>query len=103
MTKMFQLNLHYLKEIRNNCLTFLIAGFDTTANTLGFVSWLLATNPEVQEKLREEIDENIDADTDITYETVQKLKYLDAVTKEGLRFYPIAALSVFVVILVNIL
>ena len=44
------------KEIKTHCFTFLLAGYETTANCLSFPSYLLATNPEVQDKLCEEID-----------------------------------------------
>ena len=37
-------------------ITFIIAGYDTTANTLSFACFCLATNLDVQEKLVEEID-----------------------------------------------
>ena len=43
-------------EIASYCVGFLLAGYETTANTLAFTSYLLATNPEVQDKLCDEID-----------------------------------------------
>jgi len=44
------------REITENAITFFIAGYDTTANTLAFACYCLGTNPDVQEKLVEEID-----------------------------------------------
>ncbi len=44
------------KEIVHNSVTFLIAGYETTANTLSYASYLLAINPDIQEKLQSEID-----------------------------------------------
>jgi hypothetical protein len=44
------------EEIEANSLTFFIAGYDTTANTLSFACFCLATNPEIQDKVFEEID-----------------------------------------------
>lgn len=43
-------------EIIAVCITFLLAGYETTSNLLAFTSYLLAMNPEKQEKLIEEIN-----------------------------------------------
>ncbi len=37
--------------------TFLLAGYETTANTLAYTSYLLALHPDIQERLRTEIDD----------------------------------------------
>ena len=43
-------------EIVANCFGFLFAGGETTATTLSFASYILALNPDIQEKLQSEID-----------------------------------------------
>ena len=43
-------------DIIGNAITFMLAGYDTTSNTLGYTCYLLALNPHVQEKLQQEID-----------------------------------------------
>lgn len=43
-------------EIFSSSVTFLIAGYETTSNTLNLIAYNLAINPEYQEKVCEEID-----------------------------------------------
>ncbi|PIO75471.1 unspecific monooxygenase [Teladorsagia circumcincta] len=81
------------EEITAQCFVFLLAGFDTTATSLAFVTYLLAKNPSVQTHLQEEIDQHCSRES-INYETLASLKYLDAVIKESLRMYPLAAFAV---------
>ena len=61
---------------------------DTTSNALSRIFSLLAERPDVQEKLRAEILEAQEGDrSDIPYEDLVKLPYLDAVCRETLRVY----------------
>ena len=79
-------------EILAQAITFLVAGYDTTANTLGFTCYLLATHPDIQQKLRDEIDSKCtDSDT-IDYDILFDLPYLDMIMSETLRLYPPAFL-----------
>lgn len=50
-------------DIAIECLTFLGAGSDTTAVTLTFATYLLAVNPEVQERLANEIQDYFQRNT----------------------------------------
>uniref|UniRef100_A0A183GR35 Cytochrome P450 n=1 Tax=Heligmosomoides polygyrus TaxID=6339 RepID=A0A183GR35_HELPZ len=77
------------EEITAQCFVFLLAGFDTTATSLAFVTHLLARNPLVQKNLQEEIDQHCSRDT-ISYETLKSMRYLDCIVKESLRMYPLA-------------
>ncbi|XP_054713938.1 cytochrome P450 3A2-like [Uloborus diversus] len=75
-------------ELIANCVVFFLAGYDTTASTLSFASYLLAINPDAQERLIAEIDEVLKASNgEITYESIQEMKCLDNVISETLRLY----------------
>ena len=43
-------------EIASHSVTFMLAGYETTANALSYTAYLLALNPQIQEKLQAEID-----------------------------------------------
>ena len=59
---------------------------DTTSNATSRLLHLLALNPSVQEKLREEILD-AQAGEEVSYDTIMELPYLDAVCRETLRVY----------------
>lgn len=81
-----KLDIH---ELLGQGFFIFIAGYETTAGLLSYLSYFLAIYPEIQEKLIEEIDEHIkDVSTDIKYDTVMEMKYLEQVINETLRFYP---------------
>lgn len=75
-------------EIISQALIFLIAGYETTASSLAFACHVLATNPDVQKKLIQEIDSKCPSEDDLNYETIINLPYLDMVISETLRLYP---------------
>ncbi|KAJ9066318.1 hypothetical protein DSO57_1010736 [Entomophthora muscae] len=77
------------KEIRDNIMVFLIAGQDTTAFSLSASLYLLATNPDIQDNLRNELVSVLgDEPTIPTLEQLQKMPYLASCIKETLRLYP---------------
>ena len=47
-------------QIVAHSATFLVAGYETTSTALAYVSYLLALNPTIQEKLQQEIDNYFD-------------------------------------------
>lgn len=75
-------------EIIGQAFVFLLAGHETTSNSLGFTSYLLALHPDCQRKLQEEVDEFFAQHALPDYTNVQELKYLDMVMSEALRLYP---------------
>jgi cytochrome P450 len=63
---------------------FTIAGRDTTAQTLTWVFWNLANNPEVEKKARAEVQAVLNG-KEPDYESIKELKYLNAIFNETLR------------------
>lgn len=80
-------------EVKSNTIAFLLAGYETTATTLGYCMYVLATHPEELKKLQDEIDSSFGQKTEepveLNYESVNHLEYLDLFIKEVLRMYPI--------------
>ncbi len=75
--------------IRDQMLTMLIAGHDTSTALLAWVFYLLGTHPDEMAKVLAEIDMMIGtADQPPTLEEINQLRYLDQVIKETLRMYP---------------
>lgn len=75
------------KFMQDMVLNFLIAGRDTTAQSLSWTFYLLLRHPEVERKVMEEIAAVL-GNTEATYEDMNKLQYLSAVVSESLRLYP---------------
>ena len=48
------------EQIVSHSVTFFLAGYETTANTLSYTAYLLALHPVIQEKLQREIDSYLD-------------------------------------------
>lgn len=83
------------EELVAQCFLFFFAGLETVSTTLTFTSYELMVNPDIQQKLFEEIresDERLDGKR-ISYDELQKLKYLDQVICEVLRKWPSAGQS----------
>ncbi|KAJ7618381.1 cytochrome P450, partial [Roridomyces roridus] len=74
------------EELFEQISTFVISGHETTTHTLAFTIWQLARHPNVQARLRRELDT---VSEEPSYEDFQsRLPYLDAVLKETLRLFP---------------
>lgn len=77
------------KEMAAESFIFYFGGFHTTASLMNFILYELALNHQIQEKLRQEIDEKLNENNGkLLYESVTEMKYLDMVVNEGLRKYP---------------
>ncbi|XP_046491941.1 cytochrome P450 CYP12A2-like [Neodiprion pinetum] len=72
-------------------MDMLLAGVDTTSTAVSGAMWCIATNPEAQEKLREEAIKVLPTKTSpVTAKTLNNIPYLRAVIKESLRLAPVA-------------
>ncbi|KAG0174495.1 hypothetical protein DFQ28_002952 [Apophysomyces sp. BC1034] len=78
------------KELRDTVLNFIIAGRDTTAQTLSWTFYNLLLHPRVEAKLMEEINKHVQEDLDAPtlYEVIKDMKYAHAVFFEVLRLHP---------------
>ncbi|KAK6859595.1 hypothetical protein PG995_003231 [Apiospora arundinis] len=68
--------------------SFMVAGTDTTSNTLTYLVWAVLSHPELQVALEEEVREEIGEEhSSITDSTLEKLPILHAVIEETLRLH----------------
>ncbi|XP_030645790.1 cytochrome P450 3A40 [Chanos chanos] len=77
-------------EILSQSFSFILGGYETTSNTLTFLMYNLATNPNALRKLVEEIDITFPNNAPVTYEKLMDLEYLDMVMNESQRLLPTA-------------
>jgi cytochrome P450 len=75
------------RQLRDEIMTMLIAGHETTATTLSWVWVLLAQNPQAEERLHAELDEVL-GERLPTVEDLPRLEWTRKVVDETLRLYP---------------
>lgn len=75
------------RRLRDELITLLLAGHETTASTLGWTCYLIDRHPDVRERLRDEatavLGERLPA-----YDDLQRLPYTSLVIEEAMRLYP---------------
>lgn len=74
-------------QLRDDLMTLLIAGHETTAAVLTWATAELAQNPRILERAREQVD-NVLGDRLPSYDDVAKLSYIRRIVAETLRLYP---------------
>ena len=79
------------EEIRDNLLTFIVAGHETTALTLAWSFYLCAFDPNVQDRARAEAQSVLQGRA-ATAEDLPRLPYIRQIIDEALRLYPPAAI-----------
>jgi cytochrome P450 len=77
-------------EVSGNVMTMLLAGEDTTANTLAWAIWLLFTHPEAMAKARAEVDAVAGDPSTWSHERFAELRWLEACANETMRIKPVA-------------
>jgi cytochrome P450 len=80
-------------DLRNNLLTFITAGHETTALALTWTFYLLSLHPAVERRVRQEID-SVTGGAPLHAEHIDALAYTGRVIQEAMRLYPPAALIV---------
>ncbi|XP_049818313.1 cytochrome P450 9e2-like isoform X6 [Aethina tumida] len=68
---------------------FFFAGFESVSGLMSFAAYELAINPDIQDRLRNEIQDVLDDNNGkVTYEGLLKMKYMDMVVTETMRKWP---------------
>src|SRR5258705_13388442 len=75
------------RQLRDEVVTMLVAGHETTANALAWAFSLLSTHPEVERRLRQELDQVLGGRA-ARVEDLASLGYLRRVVEETMRLYP---------------
>jgi cytochrome P450 len=75
------------RQVRDEVVTFLLAGYETTASALTWMWWLLAQAPAARERLHAEVDAVLGG-RPAGFDDAERLPWTSAVVKEALRLYP---------------
>jgi cytochrome P450 len=71
--------------LRDQLVSTLLAGRDTTACTLSWLFYELAYHPDIYQKLREEVLRTLGTDGKPTYDDLKSMKYMQWCLNEGIR------------------
>ena len=74
-------------EIRDQSMTLMLAGHETTANALAWTFYLLGRNPDARERVEREIDQVL-GDRSVTTADLPSLPLALQAIKESMRLYP---------------
>jgi cytochrome P450 len=78
------------RHIRDEVMTLLFAGHDTTTSTISFLFHELARNPHERDRVTRELDANVETQPTFAQLTTGELPHLDRAIDETLRLYPAA-------------
>lgn len=80
------------EKLFGNVVTLLLAGEDTTANTIAWTICFLCRHPEVQQKVFEEIETTLPMEGKLSFDDLDNFVYLEAALRESMRIKPVAPL-----------
>lgn len=75
------------QQLRDEVMTLFLAGHETTALTLSWIWYLLAQNPQAEQKFHAELAEVLGGRLPAV-EDLPSLKYVDMIAREAMRLYP---------------
>ena len=75
-------------EIAANTVLFFDAGYETTSTALAYVTHLLINRQDIQDRVRQEVQQLFESEGQLNYNTVTQLKFLEQVIYESMRLYP---------------
>ncbi len=75
------------RQLRDEVMTFLLAGHETTALSLSWIWYLLSQHPQVEEKLHRELGQVLNGRAP-QVQDLARLPYSEKVVKEAMRLYP---------------
>lgn len=75
-----------VNQIAAQAFIFFVGGFETSSTTLSFCLYELGKNHEIQDRLRNEIEQVIEKYGGITYDAIQNMTYMDQVIN-GICYY----------------
>ncbi len=76
------------EELLDELITLVVAGFETSANTLNWAWYLLARHPDVEQRLLEEAREFLPDTAAVSHSSAASMVYTQQVLEETLRLYP---------------
>ena len=76
-----------LREVRDELVSFMVAGHETAASAMTWALWLLAGSPTAQKRAIDEVREVL-GERRVTVDDLPRLVYLRAVVDEAMRLYP---------------
>ena len=75
-------------ELLDEIMTLIVAGFETSANTLNWAWYLIAKHPKIEEKLVSEAQDIFTNKKKLTADSINEMHYTQQVLEETLRLYP---------------